>query len=100
MKLFVYQTLRSEKTIHEVLGVNKPEITFSLPGYKKVNLGQDYFTIIRSMIPTDRVKGDLITVTNTEAIKLDNWESKYKREQVAELENEPVYAFVYKGKKK
>jgi len=83
-RVFVYRTLKNRNT-YKALGdfmshqINKSENAI-LSGYKDVNRGTGYHTIIKS--PGSKVKGKILLVNRKDLIILDQWEAKYKRIKV------------------
>ena len=100
IKLFVYQTLKDEKTIAEVLGHEKPEKPYTLKGYKKVAVTgrKGYDTLQPS--DGDSVNGDIIECTKAEIKKIDEWEDEYERNSVGKIDNQLLFAYIYKQKEK
>ena len=100
IKLFVYQTLKDEKTIAEVLGHEKPEKPYTLKGYKKVAVTgrKGYDTLQPS--DGDSVNGDIIECTKAEIKKIDEWEDEYERDSVGKIDNQLLFAYIYKQKEK
>jgi len=92
VSLFVYQTLRDNKTIHEVLGHDKEEKKYILKGWKRKMI-DDYPSIVKGE-KENTVVGDLIELTKEELAKLDEWENKYARVEV----EDGIQAFIYKTK--
>ena len=90
VSLFVYQTSRSNKTIHEILGHDKEEKKYTLTGWKREMIDK-YPTIVKGEEGSN-VVGDLIVLTKEEIAKLDEWESKYERVDI----EDGIQAYVYK----
>jgi gamma-glutamylcyclotransferase (GGCT)/AIG2-like uncharacterized protein YtfP len=94
-QIFVYQTLKSEKTVHEVVGYNLPEIAYVMWGWSKKDLGNGYDTIYTDK--AGKVKGDVVLCTDEEIEKLKAWEDRYDLRPVGKWAGNPVFAFIIKG---
>jgi gamma-glutamylcyclotransferase (GGCT)/AIG2-like uncharacterized protein YtfP len=100
-KVFVYETLQKRKIDTEALGhpLYKYETMQDciLQGYKEVNKGNGYHTIIKK--DNSEVKGKILSVTPNDLKKLDDWEDKYKRIKVTLKNGEEAWAYQLKAHK-
>jgi gamma-glutamylcyclotransferase (GGCT)/AIG2-like uncharacterized protein YtfP len=97
-KVFVYKTLKKRKTDTKALGhpLHRSEFLQKaiLPGYRDVNRGKGYHTILKD--PSSEVKGKLMHVTHEDLKRLDDWEDKYKRIKVKLKDDETAWAYQLK----
>ena len=96
-RLFVYQTLRNNKTLEKVLGHTKITKRITLYGWNEKNMGNGYHTIVKGSSDSV-VNGDVMNVSDKDLEKLDEWEERYRR--ITVKLDDGRNAFVYIMRKK
>lgn len=78
LRLFVYNTLKSRKLVHKLLGHLVSESSTVLPGY--IEIDGDYPTIHQAK--NRDLKGEIFNLDPEDIKKLDDWEDHYFRIRV------------------
>lgn len=97
-ELFVYRTLEDPKVQEEVLGHTVTTRPGVVVGYKEVDEGSDYHSIVPSS--GDRVEGLVLTLTDEELEKVDEWEDDYYRSMIMLEDHSIVYVYIYNKNKR
>jgi gamma-glutamylcyclotransferase (GGCT)/AIG2-like uncharacterized protein YtfP len=93
--VFVYRTLLDKSVDYKALGHDVAQAKRAiLPGYKDLNRGSGYHTIIKD--PDSTVKGKILFVTKKDLKKLDSWENKYRRIRVTLEDGSRAWAYQLK----
>jgi gamma-glutamylcyclotransferase (GGCT)/AIG2-like uncharacterized protein YtfP len=96
-EVFVYATLEDKHTDYKALGHNlKGSKDAELYNWTKKVYKNGYDTIY--LKPNGKVKGKLLVVSDEDLKKLDDWEDRYNRVEIANYNDEPVYAYRLKEK--
>jgi len=91
--VFGYRTLKESAVREEIWGIDPGTEPYELDGYKKVNVVDGFDNLEKSK--DSNVKGILLRLSKEQLDALDDWEERYHRSRVGEMENKPIYAYLY-----
>ncbi len=92
MKLFVYGTLMDKHLTEKVLKHKIEENSYTLHGWKKVDMGDNYTTLIPESGTS--TKGDIIDISEEDLKKLDQYEERYERKTVQFRDKSFGYTYI------